>query len=189
MDIDVYLGLVSEKYCKSVSLAMPQDCLLEDMVNADTRRSINAIDDDTECEYIPVDTPLIICPSNTTIQPEYPFDVNGPVAIGNVLAGFYKTAGNTTPPTAASIDADISANPANYPTDIPYVETSTPISITNGEQGYHVFRLNQAVLTTILDGASVNVMDAFNVLTDGTYAYYVMKNAVAATGKDYILKS
>ena len=184
---DIFLKNKLDGFCMKLNAGLICDDAVNDVKRVSIIRGINAfIEGDSEAcaDGSLVEAPSIVCLDGTQeIDAEYPFEVGDPIAITNILYGWYDlnpaTQPNPITPNASDVAADIAANPGNYTTDT-WVPAGLPANIVNGQISYHVVRVPLSIPSVIIvDEAGVTVTSAWNVLTDGTYNYYVLMTPVA----------
>ena len=184
-NLDVQLGETGKGYCNCVSLGVLDKSPLDDLVQLSIRRYINTLDSE-DCDGIPVGEPIVACPPDLTLQPDYPpFDVGDPVASGDLIYGGYATT-NTVPPAALDIINDIIANPGNY-TNTTW-PAANPVTISVAITSWHIFRttVGQGSIT-ILDATLTDITFACNIITDGGYNYYILPYYIAPSNVQYTI--
>lgn len=188
---DIYMKNVLDGFCMKLNAGAICEDAEEKLNNTAIIRDVNVyIDglggDTTACENENIITPpSIVCLNgDQSIDAEYPLLIGDPVEIDDILYGWYDlnplTQPNPITPNAADVAADIAANPGNYTTDT-WVPAGVSANIVNTYVSYHVVRIPTTLpAIDIVDEAGVTVTAAWDVLTDGTYNYYVLMMPVAS---------
>ena len=168
------------------------------LVDNSVRANINTSGEQSDCGYIPVDTPFVVCPQDIVLQPKYPFIVGDSITTQNMVYGIYEfrvEADFTI--DAAKLALEISTYPQNFNTTYFNVNGST-ISIdsnTNSEGDpnkkavYHLIRLPLTVTPVIKDVASQTITNAFTIYSDVEYNFYLLDTAIAPSIIEYTLSS